>query len=91
MPGMYARVELTSARKDPPMLVPSEALMVRANGAQIAVVRPDHTVHLQKVEIGRDYGDHLEVVAGLEDGATIILNPGDAVQEGQKVDTVAKR
>ena len=85
LPGMYARVELSSARKDPPMLVPSEALMVRADGAQVAVVQPDHTVHLQKVEIGRDYGDHLEVVGGLEDGATVIVNPGDAVQEGEKV------
>jgi len=59
--------------------------MVRSDGAQVAVVRPDHSVHLQKVEVGRDYGDHLEVVRGLQEGATVILNPGDAVQEGQKV------
>ncbi len=86
MPGMYARVDLSSARVDPPLLVPSEALMVRANGSQVAVVLADHTVHLQKVEIGRDFGDHLEVIAGLEAGAMIILNPGDGVQEGHKVD-----
>lgn len=88
LPGMYARVDLSSARKDPPLLVPSEALMVRANGSQVAVVRPDQSVHLQKVEIGRDYGDHLEVIGGLEEGAVVILNPGDAVQEGSKVDAV---
>ena len=85
LPGMYARVDLSSARMDPPLSVPSEALMVRADGAQVAVVRPDHTVHLQKVEVGRDYGDRLEVLGGLQEGATVILNPGDAVQEGQKV------
>jgi len=90
LPGMYARVDLSSARKDPPLLVPSEALMVRANGAQVAVVQPDHSVHLQKVEVGRDYGDHLEVVSGLQEGATVILNPGDAVQEGSKVDPAPK-
>jgi RND family efflux transporter MFP subunit len=90
MPGMYARVDLSSARKDPPLLVPSEALMVRANGSELAVVRADQSVHLQKVEIGRDYGDHLEVIGGLEDGATVILNPGDAVQEGSKVDAVTR-
>lgn len=88
LPGMYARVDLSSARKDPPILVPNEALMVRANGSQVAVVRADHSVHLQKVEIGRDYGDHLEVIAGLDEGAIVILNPGDAVQEGSKVDPV---
>ena len=91
MPGMYARVDLSSARSQPPLLVPSDALMVRADGAQVAVVAPDHSVHLQKVEVGRDYGDRLEVLAGLHEGAMIILNPGDAVQEGEKVDpAVAK-
>jgi RND family efflux transporter MFP subunit len=86
LPGMYARVDLSSGRLSPPLLVPSEALMVRADGAQVAVVRPDRTVHLQKVEIGRDYGDHLEIVNGLQEGSIVVLNPGDAVQENQKVD-----
>jgi RND family efflux transporter MFP subunit len=89
MPGMYARVDLSSARTEPPLLVPSEALLVRADGAQVAVVAADHSVHLQKVEVGRDYGDRLEVLAGLQEGATIIMNPGDVVQEGQKVDPAA--
>lgn len=86
MPGMYARVDLSSARKEPPLLVPSEALMLRADGAQVAVVTADHSVRLQRVEVGRDYGDRLEILRGLAEGATIIMNPGDAVQEGQKVD-----
>lgn len=86
MPGMYARVNLSSARHDPPLLVPSEALLVRAAGAQVALVTADHKVHLQKLEVGRDFGDHLEVLGGLRAGDMIVLNPGDAVQEGQEVD-----
>ena len=86
MPGMYARVDLSSARAEPPLLVPSEALMLRADGAQVAVVAGDRSVHLQKVEVGRDFGDRLEILRGIQEGATIILNPGDGVQEGQKVD-----
>jgi RND family efflux transporter MFP subunit len=88
MPGMYARVDLSSARSEPPLLVTSEALIVRADGAQVAVVGPDHAVHLQKVEVGRDYGDRLEIVRGLTEGVTVVMNPGDALQEGQKVDPV---
>ena len=86
MPGMYARVNLSSARTEPPLLVPGEALMVRADGAQLAEVAPDHSVHLRKVEVGRDFGDRIEVLGGLREGALVILNPGDLVQEGQKVD-----
>jgi RND family efflux transporter MFP subunit len=89
LPGMYAQVDLSSTRTNPPMLVPSEALIVRADGTGVALVRPDHTVHLQKIQIGRDYGDRLEVTDGLKEGDMIIPNPGDAAREGLKVDPVS--
>lgn len=88
MPGMYAQIDLTSFRSDAPPLIPSTALIARADGTQVAVVRPDHTVHIQKIEVGRDYGDRLEVT-GLQYGDLIIVNPGDAAREGAKVDPVA--
>jgi len=50
------------------------------------VVRPDHIVHFQKIEVGRDYGDRLEVLSGLQEGDTIIPRPGDNVREGVKVE-----
>jgi len=88
LPGMYAQVELRSVRADPPLLVPSDAMIVRADGAQVAVVRADQTVHLQKIEVGRDYGDRLEVLNGLSEGDTIISNPGDVAREGIKVEVL---
>jgi RND family efflux transporter MFP subunit len=88
LPGMYAQVDFSSARTDPPMLVPSDALIVRADGTQVAVVRPDHIVHLQKIQIGRDYGDKLEVLNGLHEGDTIMTNPGDQAREGTQVTPV---
>jgi hypothetical protein len=78
----------SSARADPPLLVPDDALVIRADGTQVAVVRPDRTVHFQKIEVGRDYGDRLEVINGLEEGDTIIVNPSDVVREGVKVNPV---
>jgi len=88
LPGMYAQVDLNSTRANPPMLIPSEALMVRADGARVALVRPDHTVHFQKIQIGRDYGDRLEVSSGLQQGDMIIPNPGDIAREGLKIEPV---
>ncbi|MBV9306995.1 MAG: efflux RND transporter periplasmic adaptor subunit, partial [Acidobacteriaceae bacterium] len=88
LPGMYAQVQLSSIRTNLPILVPSDALIVRADGTQIAVMRPDHTAHLQRVEVGRDYGDRLEIISGLREGETIIVNPGDIARENVKVDPV---
>jgi RND family efflux transporter MFP subunit len=90
LPGMYAQVELRSIRADPPLLVPSDAMIIRGDGAQIAVVGADRTVHLQKIDVGRDYGDRVEVLNGLHEGDTIVANPSDAVREGLKVEIVAK-
>jgi RND family efflux transporter MFP subunit len=88
LPGMYAQVEFSSARGQPPLLVPSDALISGADGTRVALVRPDHTVHLQKIEVGRDYGDRLEVVGGLREGDTILSNPGDFGREGVEVNPV---
>ena len=90
LPGLYAQVGLRNARENPPLLVPSDALVVRADGTSVAVVRADHTVHLQKIEVGRDYGDRLEVASGLQEGDLIIPNPGDAAREGIGVDPVRR-
>ncbi len=84
-PGMYAEVDLSSARLNPPLLVPAQALIIRSNGAEVAVVQPDGSVHLQKVEIGRDYGDRVEIVQGVTEGTTIVAAPGDAAQEGARI------
>jgi RND family efflux transporter MFP subunit len=87
-PGMYALVDLSSSRSSPPVMLPGDALIVRADGTEVAVVRPDHTVHLQKIQVGRDYGDKLEIIGGLEPGDLVIANPSDTVREGVKVDPV---
>jgi len=88
LPGMYAQVDLSNTRSNPPLLVPGDALIVRADGTQVAVVGPDDTVHLQKIQLGRDYGDRLEVLNGLQVGDRIIANPGDLAREGVKIDPV---
>ena len=89
MPGMYARVDLSVPRKDPPLLIPGDTLVVRSDGPQVAVVEADGRVHFARIQLGRDFGDHLEVLSGLEDGQQVVVNPSDAIREGAKVKPVA--
>jgi RND family efflux transporter MFP subunit len=89
LPGMYARVDLTGSHSSGSLRIPSDALIVRAEGTEVAVVGDGHKVHLQKIEVGRDYGDRIEVIGGLSVGQTIIANPGDVVREGMEVQPVA--
>jgi len=90
MPGTYADVDLTGSLSNPPLIVPAATIIFRTDGAQVAVVNADGTVHLQKVAVGRDHGDRVEIVQGLSAGAIIVAVPGDAAREGAKVVPVAR-
>jgi RND family efflux transporter MFP subunit len=85
MPGMYAQVDLAVPRKEPPLVIPGDTLVVRDNVTQVATVSADGTVHFQRIQLGRDLGDRLEVLSGLDAGQLLAVNPSDAVREGVKV------
>jgi hypothetical protein len=46
---------------------------------------PTFTVHLAPVTVGRDYGNAIEILTGLQGNERIIANPNDHVQENPKV------
>jgi RND family efflux transporter MFP subunit len=88
LPGMYAQVDLSVPRQNPPLTIAADTLVVRSDGPQVAVVAPDGSVHYARVQLGRDLGDRIEVLGGVEEGQSLAVNPGDAVREGVKVKPV---
>jgi RND family efflux transporter MFP subunit len=90
-PGAYVQVDLNLPRKDPPLLIPSDTLVVRPEGTLAAVLGSGNVVHFQKITVGRDFGDRIEVLSGLNPGQRVIVNPNDSVQEGVKVRPVASK
>jgi RND family efflux transporter MFP subunit len=84
-PGTFADVSLSGRRENRPLTIPAAAVVFRTDGAQVAVVQPDDTVHLQKITVGRDFGDRVEVVQGLSEDTIIIAQPGDTARDGAKV------
>jgi RND family efflux transporter MFP subunit len=85
MPGMYTEVDLAVPRRDPPMVIPAETLVVRGDGPQVAIVDPGGVVHYKLIHLGRDLGTTIEVLDGLEVGQMLAVNPGDTVREGVRV------
>ena len=89
-PGTYAEVDLSGTRPNPPLVVPAAAILFRTDGAQVAIVQPDQTVHLQKITVGRDYGDRVEILQGVSEGTTIVAAPGDTAREGATIVPVTR-
>lgn len=90
LPGMYAEVHFRSHRDKPPLLIPGDALITGSAGPQVATLTSagegkSRKIHLQPVQVGRDYGPETEIAAGLDGSETVVLNPGDEVREGALV------
>ena len=85
VPGMYAEVKITPIHPARTIHIQGTALIVDANGTRVAIVNPDKTVHLQTVKVGRDFGQQIEIMSGLEGTELLVNTPSDILQEGQKV------
>jgi RND family efflux transporter MFP subunit len=85
LPGAYVFVHFKIPVQSQLLSVPSNALIFRSEGMQVAIVR-DGKVHLQHVAIAKDNGKSVEIANGLGANDAIILNPSDSIAEGQQVD-----
>jgi multidrug efflux system membrane fusion protein len=84
LPGMYAEVNLSTLRDAPWIRVAGTTLLTRTDGQYVVVVK-DGRVHYQKITIGRDFGNEVEVRTGLQGSELVVVSPDDSLQEGEKV------
>jgi len=84
-PGIHVDVQLALANVNPPMVVPATAIITRSEGLQVATVNEADAIKLQKIQVGRDLGRTVEIVAGLNEGARIVTNPTDTLVDGTQV------
>jgi RND family efflux transporter MFP subunit len=87
--GAYSEVHF-QLPDDPNMVrVPATALVPVNHGAQVAVLGNDNTVMLKPVQLGRDFGDSVEVTAGLAPQDRVIDSPPETLQDGDQVQLAA--
>ncbi|MFI5118658.1 MAG: efflux RND transporter periplasmic adaptor subunit, partial [Terriglobales bacterium] len=85
LPGSFGQVHFAAGTSVPRITIPVNAMLFRAEGAQVAVVDKDGRVHLRPISIGRDFGTTLEILGGLDVSDQIVINPSDSLEEGQPV------
>ena len=84
LPGAYVFVHLKLPKQIAAVTVPVNTLLFRAEGLQIAVVK-DGRAQLVPVTIGRDYGNSVEISAGLRPTDQVIVAPSDSLISGTRV------
>ena len=84
LPGAYVQVALPLASANE-LTVPTDALLFRSAGTQVAVVDAQGRVQLRTVTLGRNFGRTIELRSGLGPGERMVLNPADSLADGDVV------
>jgi RND family efflux transporter MFP subunit len=83
--GSYAEVHFDLPATPGVLQLPVTALLFRQHGMKIATVGSDDRVMLKNIQIGRDMGTRVEVVAGMNAGDRVIDSPPDWIAQGDHV------
>jgi RND family efflux transporter MFP subunit len=88
-PGTYCQVQF-QLPGDPNLVeVPATALISGNQGTQVAVLGDGDKVVMKPIQIGRDFGDSVEVTAGLTASDRVIDSPPETLQAGDQVQLAA--
>jgi RND family efflux transporter MFP subunit len=84
-PGAYAEVHFKLPASAETLRLPANTVLFRAAGLQVATVDGQRRVKLKSVVQGRDFGNTIEILSGLESSEVVILNPSDSLTDGTEV------
>jgi hypothetical protein len=87
--GSYCNVHLEVPTPANSITIPSTALVTGDQDTQVATLDGNNKVVLKSVQLGRDLGDSVEVIAGLTPSDRIINNPPETLAAGDAVRVAA--
>jgi len=87
--GSYCNVHFELPTDASLVKLPSTALVTGNQGTQVATLDSNDKVVLKSVQLGRDLGDSVEIVAGLSPSDRVINNPPETLAAGDKVRVAA--
>jgi multidrug efflux pump subunit AcrA (membrane-fusion protein) len=87
---MYAEVKFTLPQDPQTLIIPGNAVMIRAEGPKVLVVDAKEIIRSRAVKLGRDLGERVEIVSGLAPNESVVANPTDALRDGTEVKVQAQ-
>ncbi len=85
MPGLFARVSMAMDTVNNAVIVPSEAVLVQANGDHVAYVLENGKAVLRKVETGIEANGSIAVIHGVRKGEQVVVAGNEKLKNGTEV------
>lgn len=84
--GLYGTVKFLLTPDEINFTIPTTAVIITSGRPHVAIVDENNIVHLRPIDIGRDYGNRMEIISGLKENEQIVTIPSDKIREGVKVE-----
>ncbi len=85
--GSFVLVSL-KLRTAPAVEIPAEALLMKGEKTQVAVIESGNTVRFRPVVVADSDGKAVRLRSGLEDGEHVVLNPGWEITDNEQVQPI---
>lgn len=83
--GAYCTLSFRESSSGNTIRIPATALISADVGSRVAVLGVGNVVRLKSVTLGHDYGNAVDVVAGLSSGDHVIDSPPETLRDGDHV------
>ena len=90
LPGAYANIHFKVPRGVVPLVLPNSSILFQSAGPQVAIVAKGNQIELRKVNLGRDFGDTVEILSGVTPKDAVVANPPDSLTNGALVALAGK-
>jgi RND family efflux transporter MFP subunit len=90
-PGAYAEVHFKLPANAESLRLPANTVLFRSAGLQVATIDKQKRVKLKTIVQGRDFGNTIEVLSGLDADDVVVLNPPDSLTDGVLVRIAAAK
>ena len=87
-PGQFARAHILLGH-EAVITVPVSAIVERAGIEGVFVVKEDATVRFRSIRTGKHWQDYREVLAGVEAGLPVVLDPPPRLRDGERIKRAA--
>jgi RND family efflux transporter MFP subunit len=81
-PGAYAEVHFKLAGNAESLRLPANVVLFRSAGLQVATVDSAKHIKLKSIVQGRDFGNTIEILSGIEANDAVVVNPPDSITDG---------
>ena len=84
-PNQFVNVKLLVDTLHDVDIVANSAIQRGAPGTFVYVIKPDHTISVQKVKLGPTDDQWIAILSGLQPGENVVVDGADRLRDGAKV------